>query len=172
MRSVREIEKEQLELKEQLETVQGTPTEVYTRIVGYYRSVNNWNRGKREEYNHRLLFNQPNNISAVIASELLDSGNTDETMEVPTEPLVPTAYLLFYRNACPNCPPVKAFLENLELNHENINVDTDEGIERATKFQVFAAPTVIFFDENDKEIARVHNVSGLKDLELPIGVMQ
>jgi transcription elongation factor Elf1 len=34
------------------------PTEVYTRIVGYYRPVNQWNRGKKEEYRHRKLFEQ------------------------------------------------------------------------------------------------------------------
>ena len=32
------------------------PTEIYTRIVGYYRSLANWNAGKREEYNHRQMF--------------------------------------------------------------------------------------------------------------------
>jgi anaerobic ribonucleoside-triphosphate reductase len=28
-------------------------TEVYSRIVGYYRPVQNWNRGKREEFSQR-----------------------------------------------------------------------------------------------------------------------
>ncbi len=45
------------ELKKQLDSVVGTETEVYTRIVGYYRSVRNWNPGKREEYRHRAVFN-------------------------------------------------------------------------------------------------------------------
>ncbi len=44
-------------LKKQLDSVVGTETEVYTRIVGYYRSVRNWNPGKREEYRHRAVFN-------------------------------------------------------------------------------------------------------------------
>lgn len=34
----------------------GTETEVYTRIVGYYRPLKNWNPGKAEEYKDRLLF--------------------------------------------------------------------------------------------------------------------
>lgn len=29
------------------------PTEVYSRIVGYYRPVKNWNDGKRQEYTER-----------------------------------------------------------------------------------------------------------------------
>lgn len=31
-------------------------TEVYARIVGYYRAVKNWNNGKREEFNERKMF--------------------------------------------------------------------------------------------------------------------
>ena len=57
MRSVHEIDKELAELREQLATVSGTETEIYTRIVGYYRSLKNWNRGKREEYDLRQTFN-------------------------------------------------------------------------------------------------------------------
>jgi ribonucleoside-triphosphate reductase (formate) len=34
----------------------GKETEVYARIVGYYRAVRNWNKGKKEEKKHRLDF--------------------------------------------------------------------------------------------------------------------
>ncbi len=29
------------------------PAEVYSRVVGYYRPVQNWNRGKQEEFKQR-----------------------------------------------------------------------------------------------------------------------
>jgi anaerobic ribonucleoside-triphosphate reductase len=32
------------------------PTEVYSRIVGYYRPLHNWNEGKREEFRQRLEY--------------------------------------------------------------------------------------------------------------------
>ncbi len=32
------------------------PTEIYSRIVGYFRPVNNWNEGKREEFKERREF--------------------------------------------------------------------------------------------------------------------
>ncbi len=32
------------------------PVEVYSRVVGYFRPVNQWNRGKREEFMNRKLF--------------------------------------------------------------------------------------------------------------------
>jgi len=34
----------------------GAETEVYSRVVGYYRPVANWNKGKKEEYKHRKFF--------------------------------------------------------------------------------------------------------------------
>lgn len=43
-------------LKKKLETVKGTPCSVYTRIVGYYRAIKNWNIGQREQYNDRREF--------------------------------------------------------------------------------------------------------------------
>lgn len=56
MTRIEEIDKELTDLRRQLAEVQGTETEVYTRIVGYYRSLRNWNKGKKEEYRHRLPF--------------------------------------------------------------------------------------------------------------------
>lgn len=43
-------------LKNEIGSVKGTECEVYARIVGYYRSVKNWNAGKAEEYKHRKNF--------------------------------------------------------------------------------------------------------------------
>jgi ribonucleoside-triphosphate reductase len=56
MRSLEAIEKDLASAREALSHVEGMPAEVYSRIVGYYRSVRNWNRGKREEYGERRLF--------------------------------------------------------------------------------------------------------------------
>jgi ribonucleoside-triphosphate reductase len=38
----------------------GNETEVYSRIVGYYRPVQNWNSGKQSEYKERKSFNLAN----------------------------------------------------------------------------------------------------------------
>jgi ribonucleoside-triphosphate reductase len=37
----------------------GEEAEVYTRIVGYYRPVSRWNKGKQEEYQDRLTYCDP-----------------------------------------------------------------------------------------------------------------
>ena len=60
MDNIKELETKIADLKNSLETVKGTETEVYTRIVGYYRAVKNWNLGKKEEYKFRKTFAQEN----------------------------------------------------------------------------------------------------------------
>ncbi len=44
------------DLKERLRVVRGTPCETYSRIVGYFRPLKQWNAGKTEEYHDRVTF--------------------------------------------------------------------------------------------------------------------
>lgn len=60
MRTVADIDTEIADLRRQLAENRGTETEIYTRIVGYYRSLSNWNKGKRDEYNIRRPFDAQN----------------------------------------------------------------------------------------------------------------
>ena len=53
-RAVKEAELEKL--KEELKNVKGTPTECYSRVVGYLRPVQSWNKGKQEEFALRKKF--------------------------------------------------------------------------------------------------------------------
>lgn len=32
------------------------PCEIYSRVVGYYRPVNHWNKGKQEEFRNRKTY--------------------------------------------------------------------------------------------------------------------
>ena len=52
----KKIDEEIDELKEKLKNAKGTESEVYTRIVGYHRAVDNWNKGNKEEYRDRVEF--------------------------------------------------------------------------------------------------------------------
>ncbi len=36
--------------------MQKVPVEVYSRVVGYFRPVNQWNKGKREEFAERKTY--------------------------------------------------------------------------------------------------------------------
>ena len=37
----------------------GQPCEVYSRVVGYLRPVQQWNKGKKAEYHQRRIFITP-----------------------------------------------------------------------------------------------------------------
>ncbi len=41
------------------------PVEVYSRVVGYFRPVNQWNKGKREEFSERKHFSVTSSRTAV-----------------------------------------------------------------------------------------------------------
>lgn len=44
------------DLKNEIKDVKGTPCEVYSRVVGYLRPVQSYNKGKKEEFFMRSKF--------------------------------------------------------------------------------------------------------------------
>ena len=170
MRTVEKINNEINELKDRLALVQGTDTEVYTRIVGYYRPVKNWNKGKRDEYNHRKLFSQPVRTSNGEAELTAVFTEASDNLSEPRQEVLfdrmnkPAGYTYFYRTSCSNCPPVKSWLENFYLEGDAVNVDEKEGFEKASAYQIYVSPTVIFHDENGAEMYRATNVNSLNSL--------
>lgn len=46
------------EKKEENKKLGRTKTEIYSRVVGYLRPVNQWNKGKRQEFQDRTNFKQ------------------------------------------------------------------------------------------------------------------
>jgi len=59
MKEIHFIERVQGMTEAELEELRGkrTPCEIYSRIVGYIRPVNQWNDGKMAEWNDRKVFN-------------------------------------------------------------------------------------------------------------------
>ena len=54
------IENKISDIKKELQEVHGTKCEVYSRVVGYLRPVQGWNKGKKEEYTLRRTYNVEN----------------------------------------------------------------------------------------------------------------
>lgn len=48
------------ELEQKLKTVKGTKCIIYSRIVGYFSPIENWNEGKTEEFKQRVSFEVDN----------------------------------------------------------------------------------------------------------------
>jgi ribonucleoside-triphosphate reductase len=190
MNEVDQIDQEIAKLKKQLDQVQGTQTEVYTRIVGYYRSVANWNKGKREEYDHRKLFSEPEDMIIRGSTEITTGkkavegreadGRAEKPVPIQGHKVIggnPVAlsdgtihYMFFHRKTCPNCPPVREFLAGLDIAGHAVDVDTPEGTEEALRHNVLSAPSVIFFDVQGKELVRAHNVETLHEIIAPLSI--
>ena len=83
----------------------------------------------------------------------------------------PARYELFARATCPNCPPVKEYMANVIIPGTLIDVDSEEGLRKASELGVFAAPTVIVYDANDCECARAHSVSELAAIFEPVAAV-
>ena len=161
--------------KEALKNVKGSETEVYARIVGYYRSVRNWNKGKRDEYNHRKQFVYENDETYTPTTTTTDftcESKNETTYQISTTEMkgLPVSYEFFARTTCPNCPPVKEYLANCSLTGNYINVDTEDGLNQAAIKGVFAAPTVIIYDSTGTEISRAHNTKELANILEPVAV--
>ncbi|MFW5776693.1 MAG: anaerobic ribonucleoside-triphosphate reductase, partial [Spirochaetota bacterium] len=154
----------------------GEETEIYTRIVGYYRSLKNWNRGKREEYRHRVTFDAADALpgarpptGAARTNAGPAAGGAAQGQPAPDRPageapLGPASFTYFFRQTCPNCPPVRRWLEQLGLDGEMIDADTEEGMRRAIDEQVLSTPTVILRDAAGAQLARGGDVSRLAEL--------
>jgi ribonucleoside-triphosphate reductase len=156
------IEARIAELKGQLSRVEGTPTEVYSRIVGYYRSVRNWNAGKREEYGQRLVYEMPARGDAPAETAkpvgLALHGETN----LRDSSRVRDGVLVFTREACPNCPPVADYVAASGMRAVFVDVDRAEGLALARDFGVMATPTVLGLDGEGNEAFRAFDVVGLR----------
>lgn len=157
-----EIDLEISKLKEELNHVQGSTTEVYARIVGYYRAVKNWNNGKKEEYGQRVTFSQIEKEPELLVEEISPVTDKPVTSDVNSHRI--SSYSYFYRTSCPNCPAMKEVLSQLSIKGEEINVDMETGLEAASENLVFTAPTVIFRSEEGIEIFRTGHPGDVLDM--------
>ena len=163
-RSLAEVEAEIEAVQAELKNVHGTETEVYARIVGYYRAVKHWNNGKKDEFFQRKMFTLEDSKEYDITAPSELQTKVEESTATPkvlTEDSDIVSYKLYTRERCPNCPPVKAYMDKVEIEGHSIDVDTEEGLADAAENGVFATPTVIFYNANGVECARSHTVEEL-----------
>jgi ribonucleoside-triphosphate reductase len=162
MRNLEVIKQELSEAREALSHVEGTPTEVYSRIVGYYRSVRNWNKGKREEYDERKLFHSEASFQKIAEKEFSlfqQQADTRTEEELLQREDADITVLLFVRASCPACPKAKEAAFKLGIPVTLINADTDEGFAAAHTRQVMSTPTAIFLGKDGNEICRARSAT-------------
>ena len=116
----------------------GKKTEVYSRITGYYRPVQNWNDGKAQEYNDRKTYN-------IGTSVLKKEAPAAVCEEAPAEAVkVEGKAILFSRVTCPNCRVAEAQLTKAGVAYEK--VIADENLDLCRKYGIKGAPTLVITD--------------------------
>ena len=169
--TVEEINRKINTLKEERANATGRETEVYARIVGYYRSVRNWNKGKKEEYGDRVNFSEISGADYKPAikqeAEITALSTQPELFSGENKPSETVSYIYFYQDNCPNCPPVSAWIDKLEMKGRKINVEKQSGMDEALKLDIMSTPTVIFLDKNGIETGRGSTVSALSEILEP-----
>ena len=129
-------------------------TEVYSRITGYYRPVQNWNDGKAQEYKDRLVYN-------IETSKLNKEAKVEAKKEEPCACNTANAEngnYLFTTATCPNCKIACTLLDKAGVAYTKLLAN--ENAEMAADLGIKTAPTLVVV-ENGK-VAKYAGVSDIK----------
>lgn len=164
--TVQDIDSKIAALEAQLAQPAEHKTEVYTRIVGYYRSLNNWNAGKREEYDHRLTFEENQaRIGQALAKAEAKFPELKAVAATPAAGEKAASYIVFLKKHCPNCPAMKAKLPEISVAGTVYDTDTDAGMEAALQWDIYATPTLILQNGQGQELARISSALDWKKIQ-------
>lgn len=128
----------------------GQRTEVYSRITGYYRPVQNWNDGKSEEFKMRKTYQ--------LDHSHLTHGVINNQASEKQEAIQLNEILLFGTKTCPNCKMAKMLLEKAGVSYKW--VDAEENVDLTNKLGIKKAPTLVV--PCGEEVSYFENASNIK----------
>ena len=144
----------------------GAKTEVYSRITGYYRPVQNWNDGKLQEYANRTEYDIDHSSLKRPTRSVVTLSNFAEDVEVKVEQPQDIKYL-FTTKTCPNCKLVKEYLKNVPY----VTIDAEENMELARRYGVMQAPTLVVVNgDSHKKYVNASNIKKYVDQLTLVGV--
>ncbi len=137
----------------------GAKTEVYSRITGYYRPVQNWNDGKLQEYKNRTEYDIENSVLKRPTRSVVTLSNFAEEVQVSVEEPRDIKYL-FTTKTCPNCRLAKEYLEDVNY----VMIDAEENMELANRYGVMQAPTLVVVNgDSHKKYVNASNIKKYVD---------
>ena len=133
----------------------GQPTEVYSRITGYYRPVQNWNDGKTQEYKDRKVYD--------VANSKMTRNGCPTCKDAAPAPAVEEKGLadgnyLFTTATCPNCKIAKAVLDKAGIAYTGLLAN--ENADLVNELGVKQAPTLVVVKNG--EASKYAGVSDIK----------
>ncbi len=133
----------------------GRATELYSRITGYYRPVQNWNDGKAQEYQDRREYDIGSSNVRPLAERDQEAVRAKEDQQVGD---LSSKHVLFTTSTCPNCTVSKADLRDSGIDYLELNVK--DHLELARQFGVMQAPTLLVKEDN--QVRKIINASNIK----------
>jgi len=113
----------------------GEKTEVYSRITGYYRPVQNWNDGKTQEFKERKVYDIEN-------SKLTHEGPKEEKAADNVQKTESNDGIYFFtKKNCPNCKAAKPLLAKAGVEYTELLVEENEDLAKA--YGLKQAPTLV-----------------------------
>ena len=132
----------------------GEKTEVYSRITGYYRPVQNWNDGKSQEFKDRKTYDI--GASKLTHTGPLNMAAQEEEAAVASEG---EKLLLFATHTCPNCSQATQMLDEAGIRYEKIYAEEQRDLAR--KYGIMQAPTLVFDDGS--EVNKFRGVGAVRE---------
>ena len=125
-------------------------TEVYSRITGYYRPVQNWNDGKAQEFKDRTTY-QPEHSK--LKKCLFSYGE-----EQPKAAVKVDKPMLFVQDNCPNCKMAELMMDKAHVSYDAVNAVNNK--ELAKTFNIKLTPTLVVANGDGYEV--IENASNVR----------
>ena len=164
----------------------GKKSEVYSRITGYYRPVQNWNDGKAQEYKNRTVYDILNSKASVsdtvskkkeekaekqpqasrTAAEMKSRSSKTAVVTMSKDDIKiqhpETVKYLFTTSTCPNCKIAKEMLEGEDYQV----IDAEKNPELVSRYGIMQAPTLVVIQGDQmKKYVNASNIQKYVDEE-------
>ncbi|MBR5237064.1 MAG: ribonucleoside triphosphate reductase [Clostridia bacterium] len=126
----------------------GEAAEVYSRITGYYRPVQNWNAGKTQEYKERKEYNIE--TSVLTPRDLSTEPKEESCAACAAAPGGEAKLLLFTTETCPNCRIACGYLDKAGIGYEKLLASQNPDL--VEKYNITQAPTLVVTDGAEARI--------------------
>ena len=133
----------------------GAKTEVYSRITGYYRPVQNWNDGKCEEFKDRKVYDIG---KSVLKRQKAEEETAQQQAKSEAYDSAKAQISLFTTATCPNCKMAEGFLQAQDVAY--VKLAAEEHADLVRKYGILQAPTLVV-DQNSN-VQKFMNVSEIR----------
>ncbi len=133
----------------------GAKTEVYSRITGYYRPVQNWNDGKCEEFKDRKVYDIG---KSVLKRQKAEEETAQQQAKSEAYDSAKAQIFLFTTATCPNCKMAEGFLQAQDVAY--VKLAAEEHADLVRKYGILQAPTLVV-DQNSN-VQKFMNVSEIR----------